>query len=117
MFLRQLTAIICLALVLLSSCVVAQTRPNILLIMAKAFWPNGQQPITQAPQILIDQSGTVRLVPAEVDDSMVYRINDAAWSVYNGPIVIAKNSRIDAKSVRYGWAEIPLVTVSRPAAN
>ena len=87
------------------------------LTMAKAFWPNGEQPITQAPQILIDQSGTVRLVPAEVDDSMGYRINDAAWSVYNGPIVIAKNSRIDAKSVRYGWAESPLVTVSRPAAN
>jgi hypothetical protein len=87
------------------------------LTMAKAFWPNGEQPITQAPRISIDQSGTVRLVPAEVDDSMGYRINDAAWSVYNGPIVIAKNSRIDAKSVRYGWAESPLVTVSRPAAN
>ena len=35
MFLRQLTAIICLALVLLSNSVVAQTRPNILLIMAE----------------------------------------------------------------------------------
>lgn len=80
--------------------------------MAKDFWPNGEQPVTQPPKISINKVGMASIVPAANNDSIGYRINGGAWMIYSGPISLPKNSNLEAKSVRYGWAESKLTKVS-----
>jgi arylsulfatase A-like enzyme len=80
--------------------------------MAKQFWPNGEQPVTQPPKIAINQSGMATIVPAATHDSLGYRINGGAWVIYSGPISLPKGAVLEAKAVRYGWAESTLVKVS-----
>jgi arylsulfatase A-like enzyme len=80
--------------------------------MAKQFWPNGEQPVTQPPKIAINQSGMATIAPAATHDSMGYRINGGAWIIYSGPISLPKGAVLEAKAVRYGWAESTLVKVS-----
>ena len=45
--------------------------------------------------------------------SIGYRINDDdAWQLYTDPIQLTKSvTRIDAKAVRYGWAESDAIRV------
>ena len=80
--------------------------------MAKQFWPNGEQPITQPPKISINQSGIATIAPAANHDSMGYRINGGAWMIYKAPVSVPKGGVLEAKAVRYGWAESTLVKVS-----
>ena len=85
--------------------------------MAKNFWPNGEQPVTKAPQILINKVGTASLVPSAVYDSVGYRVNGDAWKLYSKPLSLPKNAILEAKSVRYGWAESPMIRVSINASD
>ncbi len=80
--------------------------------MAKDFWPNGKQPVTQAPEISIDNLGTASIAPAAVDDSVGYRVNGGAWKLYSKPLSLPKSAIVEAKSVRYGWAESQLTRAS-----
>lgn len=80
--------------------------------MAKNFWPNGEQPVTNTPQILINKVGTASIVPSTVHDSVGYRVNGGAWNLYSKPLSLPKNAILEAKSVRYGWAESPVIRVS-----
>jgi hypothetical protein len=52
------------------------------------------------------------ILPASPDDSIGFRIDDGDWQIYSGPFNPHKASQIQAKSVRYGWAESPVVSVS-----
>jgi len=78
------------------------------LAMAKDFWPDGEQPVTQVPQISINKEGTASIVPSAADDSVGYRINGGVWKLYSKPLSLPKKALLEAKSVRYGWAESPL---------
>ena len=85
--------------------------------MAKDFWPNGDQPVTQAPDISINIAGTASLAPAAVNDSVGYRVNGGAWKLYSKPLSLPKNAILEAKSVRYGWAESRLKRASYNASD
>jgi hypothetical protein len=80
--------------------------------MANQFWPNGEQPITQPPKISINQLGIATIAPAANHDSIGYRINGGAWMIYKAPVSVPKGGVLEAKAVRYGWAESTLVKVS-----
>ena len=80
--------------------------------MAEDFWPNGEQPVTQPPTISINKAGMANIVPAAADDSIGYRINGGTWKLYSQPLLVPKNAILEAKSVRYGWAESALVKTS-----
>ena len=80
--------------------------------MAKQYWPNGEQPITQPPKISTNQSGLATIAPAAKYDSMGYRINGGAWMIYKAPVSAPKGEVLEAKAVRYGWAEGTLIKVS-----
>jgi len=82
------------------------------LAMAKDFWPDGEQPVTQVPQIIINSAGVASIVPSEADDSVGYRVNGGTWRLYSKPLRIPKSTLLEAKSVRYGWAESPLTIAS-----
>ena len=73
--------------------------------MAKDFWPDGEQPVTQAPRISINTAGTAIIVPSAANDSVGYRVNGGPWRLYSKPLSLPKNAILEAKSVRYGWAE------------
>ncbi len=73
--------------------------------MAKEFWPDGEQPVTQAPQISINKAGKASIVPGAANDSVGYRINGGAWKLYSKPLLLPNSATVEAKSVRYGWAE------------
>ena len=81
--------------------------------MAKNFWPNGEQPVTETPQILINTVGTASLVPSADHDSVGYRVNGGAWNLYSKPLSLPRNTILEAKSVRYGWAESPVISAER----
>ena len=85
--------------------------------MAKNFWPNGEQPVTKTPQILINNVGTASIVPSAENDSVGYRVNGDAWKLYSKPLSLPKNAILEAKSVRYGWAESPMIRVSINASD
>ncbi len=85
------------------------------LAMAKDFWPDGEQPVTQVPQIIINSAGVASIVPSEADDSVGYRVNGGTWRLYSKPLRIPKSTLLEAKSVRYGWAESPLTRASHTA--
>ena len=85
--------------------------------MAKNFWPNGEQPVTETPQILINTVGTASLVPSADHDSVGYRVNGGAWNLYSKPLSLPRNTILEAKSVRYGWAESPVIRVSINASD
>ena len=85
--------------------------------MAKNFWPNGEQPVTKTPQILINNVGTASIVPSAENDSVGYRVDGDAWKLYSKPLSLPKNAILEAKSVRYGWAESPVIRVSINASD
>jgi hypothetical protein len=80
--------------------------------MAEDFWPNGEQPVTQPPTISINKAGMANIVPAAANDSIGYRINGGTWKLYSQPVLVPKSAILEAKSVRYGWAESALVKTS-----
>ena len=51
------------------------------------------------------------------DDSVGYRVNGDAWKLYSKPLSLPKNAILEAKSVRYGWAESPVIRVSINASD
>lgn len=85
--------------------------------MAKNFWPNGEQPVTKQPQIFINKMATASIVPSAVHDSVGYRVNGGAWNLYSKPLSLPKNAILETKSVRYGWAESPVIRVSIDASD
>ncbi|MGI9323283.1 MAG: hypothetical protein ACR2PJ_06860, partial [Pseudomonadales bacterium] len=74
--------------------------------MADAFWPGGQQPVTLAPLVSVNERNELLLQNKTADASILYRLDEGSWQLYTEPLDLAKDgSRIRAKSVRYGWAE------------
>jgi hypothetical protein len=85
-------------------------RPEI--EMAKRFWLNGVQPKTAEPIVVLIDKTNVKLMPAEPDSSIGYRVDGGRWKVYfpSRTIEVSKSSNIEVKAVRYGWLESETVT-------
>lgn len=75
-----------------------------------AIWPDGQQPATAPPEILVsEQDGGMMIALTSATDgaSMGYRtdITSKDWNLYVEPFVLPNGSRLEAKAIRYGYSE------------
>ena len=81
--------------------------------MMEAMWPGGQQPQTQPPAFLV-QGQRLLLSSPTLGASIAYRVSgdDAPWMLYSGPIPwpVSRQDHVEAKAVRYGYEESPVVT-------
>lgn len=76
--------------------------------MAADFWPGRTAPVTPAPALQDDQ-----LVSAEPSASIGWRLagSEGPWNVAGGLTPLPSSGLIEAKAIRYGWAESPVVTI------
>jgi len=83
--------------------------------MAERMWPGGIEPVTSSPSIK-RMDGKIQIECASEGASIGYRLHpDEPWQLYTHPIEASENlSNIEAKAVRYGWAESPSVRASWP---
>ena len=72
--------------------------------MVERMWPGGQRPQTGAP-VLEFSDGRVHLEPTTPQASLAYRIDSDRARLYTGPFEAPSGARIEAWSVRYGYAE------------
>lgn len=81
------------------------------------MWPDGEQPVTQAPVIAVDCSGptpSVELRRATPGSSLGWRCAGAPfWSLYSGPLgAVSCGARLEAKAIRYGYRESEVAVAS-----
>ncbi len=72
--------------------------------LIETMWPGGVQPVTATPT-LRRVGGRVALECATEGASLGYRVGDSTWRLYPGPCEAPPGPRVDAKAVRYGYAE------------
>jgi len=80
--------------------------------MIAEMWPGGEQPLTGEPIIEIlggKAAPRVRVSATTPGSSLGYRLDGGDWRLYTEAFPTPPGTRIEAKAVRYGWAE------SRPA--
>ncbi|RIV80137.1 sulfatase [Aurantiacibacter xanthus] len=75
------------------------------LAMVRRMWPQLAQPVTQAPEVVQGEAGLVRLASRTPGASIGYRVDGGAWKVYVDPVALAAGQVLEAKAVRYGFAE------------
>lgn len=87
--------------------------------MIEQMWPGGEQPETAAPEAEVsttdDGKVMVTLESETTGASIGYRLPDSdtpGWLVYTGPVVVKSGRALEAKAIRYGYAESPVVQVS-----
>ncbi len=76
--------------------------------MIAQMWPDGEQPVTGKPtiEILGDEAAhRVRISATTPGSSLGYRLDGGDWRLYSEVFEASPGTRIDAKAVRYGWAE------------
>jgi N-sulfoglucosamine sulfohydrolase len=79
--------------------------------MAQMFWPQGEQPVTEKPEIRFSQeTSTVQLIANTEGVSIGFRINGGDWHVYKQPLTVTTKDSVEAKAVRYGWLASDVVT-------
>ncbi|MAT91114.1 MAG: sulfatase [Halioglobus sp.] len=80
--------------------------------MAAQFQRGGAPGPTPAPRLsLVD--GRVRIEGAE-GASLGYRVDESAWKLYTGPVVLLPGQALAAKAVRYGYDESEEVELRLP---
>lgn len=74
-------------------------------VMAERFWPGGEQPRTAAPRIARN-GDRITIESGTEGASIAYRLKGQdQWSLYDGPFEVPGDAKVEAKAVRYGWAE------------
>ncbi len=81
--------------------------------MVDRFWPGGVQPVTPPP-VLQKTNNSVTITNTAPGASIGYRIGGGPWRLYTGPVPLDPDDTIEAKAVRYGWAESPVATLETP---
>jgi predicted lipoprotein len=72
--------------------------------MVAELWPDGKQPVTQAPVIKKEQDKLV-MSSATAGASIGYRtLGSQEWQIYSDPIALP-NEKVEAKAIRYGYQE------------
>lgn len=82
------------------------------LAMVQRMWPQLEQPVTQAPEMVQTEAGRVSLASPTAGASIGYRLNGGAWQLYVDPVLIGEGQEMEAKAVRYGFAESAVVRIS-----
>ena len=82
--------------------------------MIEAFWPGGEQPVTTEPVIETDAAGRTVLTSATQGASLGYRADGGPWTLYIGPFEAPPGAALEAKAVRYGYAESLVATARAP---
>jgi len=83
--------------------------------LRESFWPGGVQPVTQAPSLRLVE-GLIEARSASEGASIGYRREgEAGWSLYTAPVPVAPGESIEARAIRYGWAESTTTHFVRPA--
>ncbi len=84
--------------------------------MVLAMWPDGEQPVTLAPLVTSsDENGgrSVNLSSPTTGASIAYRFSgEEGWRLYTGAVSIPAGTTLEAKAIRYGYAES--VSISYP---
>jgi len=80
------------------------------IVQATNSWPNGIQPNTPKPVIVINNN-IVTISNKLEGASLGYQINQNPWKVYNKPFSVKVTDKVRAKAVRYGWHESDEVSV------
>jgi N-sulfoglucosamine sulfohydrolase len=74
-------------------------------VIAERLWPGGDQPETAVPEFSASE-GRIALASASEGASIGYRLGDEErWRLYSQPFAAPPGTEIEAKAVRYGWAE------------
>jgi len=77
--------------------------------MVERWWPGLVQPVTAAPEAKMED-GKLLLASTTGGASIGWRaVGDpkAPWKLYAGPLSLAAGMEIEAKAIRYGYAESP----------
>lgn len=84
--------------------------------MLASMWPGLEQPRTRAPRFELDERGggnrMVQLHSETEGASIGYRIDGGDWQLYSRPVPLASGQTLEAKAVRYGYAESPVTSVA-----
>ncbi|MEL6693267.1 MAG: sulfatase-like hydrolase/transferase, partial [Pseudomonadota bacterium] len=86
--------------------------------MIAGMWPNGEQPVTATPIISgseIEGRTVITLMSETEGASIGYRsdLSSNSWQIYTGPFNLPEGSSLQAKAVRYGYAESEISEFSR----
>jgi arylsulfatase A-like enzyme len=81
--------------------------------LRERFWPGGVQPRTAAPEIQFAR-GRASVRCATDGASLAYRIDGGPWRLYVEPFAVAPGATVEARAVRYGWAESDAAEGSAP---
>lgn len=78
--------------------------------MIKAAWGADTQPRTARPTMVLSPgplgAPSIRLTNQTEGASIGYRLDDdARWKLYTGPFYVSPGRKIEAKAIRYGFAE------------
>lgn len=77
--------------------------------LAERFWPGGTEPVTEAPRFRSEDGRLVLSSPTR-GASIGYRLDDGPWQLYVAALARpAPGTRLEAKAVRYGFAESRVV--------
>ncbi len=85
--------------------------------MAERMWPGLNQPMTESPvatRVGAGDEAAIALSSATPGASIGYRFTDDPpdrWRLYVGPIPLPNGKAIEAKAVRYGYAESAVIEV------
>ena len=90
--------------------------------LVEGFWPGGGQPTTHPPTVrVVPAAGggaRVALDSATPGASIGFRRNGRGaisdWDLYGGPFVAVAGDEIEAKAIRYGYAESDVVQLRVP---
>ena len=72
--------------------------------MAELFWPGGEEPETAVVEFS-DENGGVALRCSSEGASIGFRVDGGEWQLYIAPMKITAGENLEAKAIRYGWAE------------
>ncbi len=92
--------------------------------MIESMWPDGQQPVTAEPEIVLDNGGLI-MTSQTPGASIAYRVKASgaeglfaqagSWQLYTEPVELPLDNpsvQIEAKAVRYGYAESAVIGYS-----
>ncbi len=85
--------------------------------MIKAAWGAGKQPQTAKPVAsqALEESGALRITLSSGTEgaSIGYRLaGEKRWRLYSAPFDVQRSVRIEAKAIRYGFAESDVLAVT-----
>ncbi|MEM6999780.1 MAG: sulfatase [Pseudomonadota bacterium] len=79
-------------------------------VMIEQMWPGGEQPVTAVPEVS-ERNGQYQLRSTTPGASIMFRIlkEHARWQIYSEFSALPQRVRLEAKAVRYGYKDSPVL--------